>query len=81
MTSCLSSDSSTGLERVPFAQPDTAKKLLQSTLRHQAVDALYALGNGRFQFIAAIILGLANCSDSVEVRGRATCECTVHPFK
>lgn len=52
-------------ESVPFAAKQG--KGTGGTLRRQAADALYSLGNGRFQLISAFILGVANCSDCVEV--------------
>lgn len=68
MTDCLSPRSSDDApsESLPFAAPPE-KRVTAQTLRRQAADALYGLGNGRFQFIAAFVLGIANCSDAVEV--------------
>lgn len=68
MTDCLSSRSSaeTPSESLPFAAPPE-KRVAAQTLRRQAADALYGLGNGRFQLMAAFVLGIANCSDAVEV--------------
>ena len=54
-------------ERVAFVTAQQRTDAPTKTLRRQAAYALYGLGNGRFQLIAAFILGLANCSDAVEV--------------
>jgi MFS family permease len=54
-------------EREPIFQAVRVSQNRSMTTRRQASAGLALIGSGRFQLLAAVVLGLANCSDSVEL--------------